>query len=155
MRENHLWKQAEGIQFSTGPDIVGGFDIGFDSRIPEETRDALMHFVYWVEDHFSLPITLWVDFKYNHYLLAEDRKHVPYRFYWVDFENYPVFLREEDIPVIELAVRTEHQTMNEILKSFAQAISLYYTWLTNAITRDTIPEEADVDAVLRAYWRDR
>ena len=155
MRENHLWKKAESIRFSTGADIVGNFSIGFDRRIPEETKDALMRFVYWVEDRFSLPITLWVDFKYNHYLIGKNGKPVGYRFYWVDFENYPTFLKEEDIPVIELAVRTEHQTMEEILKSFTQAISLYYSWLTNAITQDTMPEESDVDAVLQAYWQDR
>ena len=61
-----LWEKAKEVQIQTSEDIVGNFSIGFDSRIPEETKDALMRFVYWVEDHYFLPVTLWVDFKYNH-----------------------------------------------------------------------------------------
>ena len=67
MRDNHLWKRAKEVKIQTATDIVGNFDIGFDDKIPEETKDALMKFVYWVEDNFYLPVTLWVDFKYNHY----------------------------------------------------------------------------------------
>jgi hypothetical protein len=58
MRENHLWNRAKSLQIETSADIVGGFDVGFDKNIPEETKDALMRFVYWVEDHFSMPVTL-------------------------------------------------------------------------------------------------
>ena len=81
MLENTLWSTASRINIPTAPHIVEGFDIGFDSQIPEETKDALMHFVYWVEDHFHLPITLWVDFKYNHYLIGKNGRRVGYRFY--------------------------------------------------------------------------
>ena len=148
MVENHFWNQAKQISFQTSPEIVGNFDIGFDSKIPEETKDALMKFVYWVEDHFSLPITLWVDFKYKHYLIGENRDRVAYRFYRVDFANYPVFENFDDIPVIELAVRTEHRTMEEILASFIEAISRYYAWLLQLAWQ---PNEKDIDEVLRAY----
>ena len=74
MQNNHLWNEAKSADIQTGPEIVGNFDVGFDAKIPEETKDALMRFVYWVEDNFSLPVTLWVDFKYNHYLLDESGK---------------------------------------------------------------------------------
>ena len=148
MNENHLWNRAKQVQMQTSAEIVGGFDIGFDSKIPEETKDALMKFVYWVEDHFSLPVTLWVDFKYNHYLMEQSGKRVGYKFYWVDFANYPVFENPDDIPVIELAVRTERQTIEEILVSFIEAISRYYAWLN----RDASPIDADdVEQVLQAY----
>ena len=150
MTENHLWNMAKNVQIQTSDEIVGNFSIGFDSKIPEETKDALMGFVYWVEDRFHLPVTLWVDFKYNHYLLSQDKKRVGYRFYWVDFVNYPVFENEADIPVIELAVRTEHQTIEQILRRFIEAISCYFVWLTN-----TQPDEVDGEAVLLAYLSDR
>ena len=151
MRENHLWNTAKSVKIQTGPEIVGNFNIGFASRIPEVTRDALMDFVYWVEDNFSLPITLWVDFKYNHYLLDADGKRVGYKFYWADFT--PVFENPDDIPVIELPVRTEHWTMEEILASFIEAISQYFMWLTN--TPITEPNQDEIEEVLQAYMQRR
>ena len=154
MREDHLWIRAKNIQIQTGPDIVGGFDVGFDDKIPEETKDILMRFVYWVEDNFSLPVTLWVDFKYNHYLIDRKGKRVGYRFYWADHATYPVFTDPDDIPVIELPVRTEHSSMEEILTSFIEAITLYHIWLSNAITEDSEPNEQEVEEVLQAYLKD-
>ena len=151
MKETHLWNRAKEVQIQTSAEIVGGFDIGFDSKIPEETKDALMKFVYWVEDHFSLPVTLWVDFKYNHYLVTRTKKRVGYKFYWADFTNYPVFENPDDIPVIELPVRTERWTMAEILTSFIEAISEYYAWLLNTNTDTSIPDENEVEQVLQAY----
>ena len=151
MRENHLWNRAKDSQIQTGPDIVGNFNIGFDAKIPEETKDALMKFVYWVEDNFYLPITLWVDFKYNHYLIRKDGKRVGYRFYWADFADYPTFNNPDDIPVIELPVRTEHWSIEEILTSFIEAISQYYIWLTNSIADGAKLDENEVEEVLQAY----
>ncbi len=151
MRDNHLWNKAKEVQIQTSADIVGGFDVGFDSKIPEATKDILMHFVYWVEDHFHMPVTLWVDFKYNHYLIDRKGKRVGYRFYWVDFASYPVFNNPDDIPVIELPVRTEHWTVEEILQSFIEAISQYFAWLTNTLTDDTEPDAAEVEEILQEY----
>ena len=154
MRENHLWNRVKDVNIRTSPDIVGNFDIGFDRKIPEETKDALMRFVYWVEDHFYLPVTLWVDFKYNHYLIDRNGKRVGYRFYWADFTSYPEFNNPDDIPVIELPVRLENWTIEEILTSFIEAITQYFAWLTNTITDDTKPDEGEVEEVLQAYLND-
>ena len=154
MKDNHLWNRAKQVRIQTSPDIAGYFDVGFDDKIPEETKDALMKFVYWVEDNFYLPVTLWVDFKYNHYLIDRAGKRVCYRFYWADFKAYPVFDNADDIPVIELPVRTEYWTLEEILVSFIAAITQYYAWLTNTITDDTEPDESEVDEVLQAYLRE-
>ena len=151
MRENHLWNRAKNVKIQTGPQIVGNFDIGFDSKIPEMTRDALMDFVYWVEDNFSLPITLWVDFKYNHYLLDESGKRVGYKFYWAKLT--PVFDNPDDIPVIELPVRTEHSTNQKILTSFIEAITMYFQWLTGAPIIQ--PDANQVEEVLEAYLQEK
>ena len=148
MRDNHLWNRAKNLQIQTGPDIAGNFDVGFDDKIPEETKDALMKFVYWVEDNFHLPVTLWVDFKYNHYLMSPKGERVGYRFYWADFKTFPRFDNEADLPVIELAVRTERQPMEEILLSFIRGICQYYGWLTN---RQPTVNEAEAREVLEAY----
>ena len=152
MRENHLWNRAKDVKIQTTPDIVGNFSIGFDSKIPEETKDALMHLVYWVEDNFNLPITLWVDFKYRHYLIR-DGKRVGYKFYWADFKSYPVFDNPDDIPVIELPVRTGHRTNEEILKSFIKGITQYYMWLMGLEITDA--NEDEVDEVLQAYLQEK
>lgn len=153
MRDNHLWNRAKTAEIQTSSDIVGNFDIGFDRKIPDETKDELMRFVYWVEDHFSLPVTLWVDFKYNHYLIDRNGKRVGYRFYWADFADYPVFDNPDDIPVIELPVRTERWSLEEILTSFIEAITLYFAWLMNDFTEETQPDE--VEEVLQAYLHDQ
>jgi hypothetical protein len=151
MKEDHLWNKAKKVCIRTGPEIVGGFDVGFEKNIPEETKDALMDFVYWVEDHFALPVTLWVDFKYNHYLLDQNKTHVGYRFYWADFAEYPRFENPDDIPVIELPVRTEYWIIEEILISFIEAISQYYFWLTDTLEENCQMPDEDVEAVWQAY----
>lgn len=153
MKTNTLWDKAKETQIQVSADVVGGFDVGFDDEIPEETKDALMHFVYWVEDHYHLPVTLWVDFKYRHYLIDRNGKRVGFRFYWVDFKTYPVFENADDVPVIELPVRTEHYSMEEVLASFTEAISYYYAWLTNEISDDFEADEDEVESILQAYLK--
>ena len=151
----HLWEEAKAVCIQTGPEIVGGFSLGFDERITEETKNALIDFVYWVEDNYPIPVTLWVDFKYNHYLVTRKKKRVGYKFYWVDFDTYPVFEKEEDIPVIELPVRTENWTMEEILASFIEAISCYFTWLTNQMVEGFEPDLDQVEEILQIYLQSR
>ena len=151
----NLWEQAKEVKLQTGPEIVGNFSLGFEAKIPEETKNALIDFAYWVEDNYSLPVTLWVDFKYNHYFVTRKKKRVGYKFYWVDFDTYPVFEKEEDIPVIELPVRTDHWTMEEILASFIEAITCYFAWLTNQMTEGFLPDETQTEQVLQKYlqWK--
>ena len=148
---SNLWETASVLPIQTGKEITGGFTIDFDREIPEATKDILMRFAYWVEDRYSLPVTLWVDFKHRHYLLASDRKRVPYRFYWAEFATYPVFDNYDDIPVIELAVRTGKQTNEEILEAFIEAISHYFAWLSCADMRTYKPDKKLTEEILRAY----
>ena len=150
----NIWEEAKGITIQTSEDIVGNFSMGFDKRIPEDVKDALARFAYWVEDHYNLPVTLWVDFKYNHYLVNENKQRVGYKFYWVDFESFPVFDNWDNLPVIELPVRTEHYTMEEILASFIEAITCYFAWLTNTIGDDYQPEADVVEEILQAYFKE-
>ena len=151
MTKENLWEQAKSLPIQTGADITGGFDIGFDRNIPEETKDALMAFVYWVEDRYALPVTLWVDFKYRHYLVDPNRNHVRYKFYWADFGTFPVFENFDDLPVIELPVRTEKTTMDEILTAFIGAVSHYFAWLSNADMGEFRPDDALIAEILQAY----
>lgn len=150
----NIWEEAKGITIQTSEDIVGNFSMGFDKRIPEDVKDALARFAYWVEDNYHLPVTLWVDFKYNHYLVNENKQRVGYKFYWVDFESFPVFDNWDNLPVIELPVRTEHYTMEEILASFIEAITCYFAWLSNTIGDDYQPEADVVEEILQAYFKE-
>ena len=148
---SNLWENAKALPIRVGPEITGGFDIGFDDAIPECTREELMRFVYWVEDNYSLPVTLWVDFKYRHYLVTRDKRRVGYKFYWADFRTFPLFENNDDIPVIELPVRMEQWNMDEILRSFVQAITMYFAWLFNTQMEEFEPDEALVDEILNKY----
>lgn len=58
MNKTYLWDRSHELHIQTGPDIVGGFSVGFDDEVLEETKDALIHFVHWVEDHYHMPVTL-------------------------------------------------------------------------------------------------
>ena len=151
MNANNIWIRAKDIQIQTSPDIAGNFDIGFDDQIPESTRTELTRFVRWVEDNFNVPVTLWVDFEYKHYLLDRKKQRAGYLFYWADFAPYPVFGNPDDIPTIRLPVRTEHSTIEEILTSFIEAITCYFAWLTNVITDEYTPDEHDIEEILQAF----
>lgn len=147
----NLWEKAKLISVKTGSEIVGGFDVGFDKEIGEETQNVLMDFLYWVEDHYPVPVTLWVDFKHKHYLLDENKKRTLYRFYWVDYESLANFDSFDDIPVIELAARGEKQSLDALLSSLIDAISHYYAWLSGEDMKKFQPDQALTEEILRKY----
>jgi hypothetical protein len=69
--------------------------------------------------------------------------------------TFPVFDNWDDLPVIELAVRTEKWSMEEILTSFIDAISMYYAWLSNTLNGDTLPQLPDAEEILQLYLREQ
>ncbi|MBQ6708928.1 MAG: hypothetical protein IJM97_08275 [Clostridia bacterium] len=143
--------KAQKVKLQVSEDILPGFNIGFDKRIPDEMKNELRSFVNWIEDNYVIPITLWVDFEYKHYLKSQDGMRVGYLFYWSDFSSYPVFENKEDIPEIRLPVRTEHSTLEEILTSFIEAVYDYYAWICNELNESFIPEEDIVEEILQKY----
>ena len=151
MTENSVWLKAQYVKLQVSENVLPEFNIGFDKRISKETEEELRSFVNWVENNYRIPITLWVDFEYKHYLINRNAKRVGYLFYWADFSDYPVFTHKEDIPQIRLPVRTEHSTFGEILTSFIEAITCYYAWLCNQMHEDYMPNENDVEEILQAY----
>lgn len=155
MNETNLWVKAKGVNIQTTNDIMSGFSIGFDKKIPHETQKELRAFVEWVENNFNIPVTLWVDFEYKHYLINRDGKRAGYLFYWTDFSSYPIFQNKDDIPEIRLPVRTEHSTMEEILASFIEAVTNYFAWICNELFAGFVPNENDVEEVLQEYLKFR
>ena len=154
MNENSVWKKAQIIELDISKNIVPGFDIGFDKRISDDIEKEMRSFVKWMEDNYRIPITLWVDFEYSHYLIRRDGKRVGYLFYWADFSSYPVFENKNDIPQIRLPVRTEYSSIKEILTSFIEAITDYYAWICNEIEIYE-QNENDVGEILQAYLQYR
>lgn len=155
MTKNSIWEKAQTLKLQVSENILPGFDIGFDKRIPKEIEKELRSFVSWVESNYCIPITLYVDFEYNHYLVNRDGKRVGYQFYWSDFSSYPMFDNEDDIPQICLPVRTEHSTIEEILTSFIEAITDYYAWLCNEISNEYETNENAVEEILQLYLKTR
>lgn len=151
MTENSIWKKAQTVELKVSENILPEFDISFDKRIPSEVERELRSFVTWIENNYRIPITLWVDFEYNHYLISDSGKRVGYLFYWTDFSSYPTFCNSEDIPQIRLPVRTEHSAVEEILTSFIEAITDYYAWLCNEIHEEYTADEDDVEEILQTY----
>lgn len=155
VKQNSVWLKAQTVQLQVSEKILPEFDIGFDKRIPKKLEQELRSFVNWVESNYRIPITLWVDFEYNHYLISRDGKRVGYLFYWSDFSNYPIFNNAEEIPEIRLPVRTEHSTIEEILTSFIEAISNYYAWICNEISENYEIDENEIEEVLDSYLKFR
>ena len=151
MTKNSVWERAKEVKLKVAPEIRPGFDIGFDKRIPKDVADEMRVFVKWVEKNYPIPITLWVDFEYNHYLISRQKKRVGFLFYWADFTTYPVFDNKNDIPEIHLPVRTEKSTIEEILSSFIEAISLYFLWICNELTEVSNVDEDEVEEILQKY----
>ena len=154
MNENSVWKKAQIVELDISKNIVPGFDIGFDKRISDDIEKEMRSFVKWMEDNYRIPITLWVDFEYSHYLIRRDGKRVGYLFYWADFSSYPVFENKNDIPQIRLPVRTEYSSIKEILTSFIEAITDYYAWICNEIEIYE-QNENDAEEILQAYLQYR
>lgn len=144
----NCWEKAKSVSIRTSQEIVGGFSMGFDPKIPEETKDTLIRFVYWVEDHYNLPVTLWVDFLHRRYLVDKNAARVDYKFYWVDFDHYPVFEKEADIPVIELPVR---RNMEANISSLIEALTCYFAWLCNEYMVGFEPDKGLTEMILKKY----
>ena len=155
MTANSVWKKAQTVELQVSENILPEFNIGFDKRITKEVEKELRSFVNWFESNYRIPITLWVDFEYNHYLIRRDGKRVGYIFYWADFSTYPIFNNKEDIPQIRIPVRTEHSSIEEILTSFIEAINDYYAWICNEICEEYKSDKNDVEEILQAYLKYR
>lgn len=74
MKRTNLWMKAKGVSIQVSDSIRSGFDIGFDKRIPQAMQDELRTFVKWVEHNYVVPVTLWVNFEYRHYLMSGSKR---------------------------------------------------------------------------------
>ncbi len=155
MKETNIWIRSRNAAIKSIGLVKPEMDIGFDSRVPKEVQDELLAFVGWVEKNFNIPITIWVDFEYKHYLVKKDGQRVGYIFYWTEFSDYPNFGEKDCIPEIRLPVRTEYWTIEEVLISFIEALTNYFAWICDELTPDFLVDEDSAEEVLCEYLKSR
>lgn len=147
-----IWNQIKDINIVLSSNLKNEFTCKFDSKVPEEMKAKLLQFVGWVEKTYGLKTPVYVQFEQKNYVLTEDRERVGYLFYWADFDNYPKFDDEEDIPVIVLPVKDEQWTYEEIIGSFVEALTDYYAWCLNIIEDYELDEE-EVEEIAESYLK--
>lgn len=147
-----IWNQIKDINIVLSSNLKNEFTCKFDSKVPEEMKAKLLQFVGWVEKTYGLKTPVYVQFEQKNYVLTEDRERVGYLFYWADFDNYPNFDEEEDIPVIVLPVKDEQWTYEEIIGSFVEALTDYYAWCLNIIEDYELDEE-EVEEIAESYLK--
>lgn len=147
-----IWNQIKDINIVLSSNLKNEFTCKFDSKVPEEMKAKLLQFVGWVEKTYGLKTPVYVQFEQKNYVLTEDRERVGYLFYWADFDNYPNFDDEENIPVIVLPVKDEQWTYEEIIGSFVEALTDYYAWCLNIIEDYELDEE-EVEEIAESYLK--
>ena len=154
MMEQTIWTAAAHLNIRTAPHIQPGFSYGFDDAVPTEIRKELLGFINWVEANFAMPVPLWVDFEYKHYLISRAGKRVGYLFHWPDVDTCSVFDDEDATPMIRLPVRDDRWTITEILASFIEGITDYFAWLCRReLSADE--KECTIEDILYAYQQSK
>lgn len=145
----NVWFEAQKLQLNISSNIKPGFDYSFDKNVKKDIKAEMLSFMKWIEDSYGIPITIRIDFLYKNYLINRSKRRVGFSFYWSDFVDYPLFYNTYDIPIIELPVRADSWSIDEILTSFIEAMTYYYCWLLNIDLIDCDLELADL--ILNEY----
>ena len=86
-------------------------------------------------------------------MIDRNGKKVGFIFYWSDFKNYPNIYTEDDLPIIELPVNNDKWSMDEIITSFIEALTMYWAWCLNIMSDEYITDNSLVDSILMEYRR--
>ena len=70
-----------------------------------------------------------------------------------DFKNYPNIYSEDEFPSIELPVSKNKWSVDKILTSFIEALSMYYAWCLNIMHDNYEVDNSLVDSILKEYRR--
>ena len=151
IRPENIWQQVKMKDWPVHPGIRQEIDFGFDKEIPEDDRECFRTFVAWAEEHFVFPVTLWIDFKYRHYLFSRERKQMGYLLYTAHDKNPLDVTDEEDIPIADVPVRRERWRFDEIMYSLIECITDYYLWLLGRQDDDVNDYTEDMEEVLALY----
>lgn len=107
----------------------------------------------FIESEYSLKTPLHIAFFNKDHLIDRTGKKVGYIFYWPDFKNYPNIYSENELSSIELPVSKNKWSVDEILTSFIEALSMYYAWFLNIMHDNYEVDNSLVDSILKEYRR--
>lgn len=150
----NIWKEAQKVKLNITFECKYEFDISFDDDINREVKKNLTNLMNFIETHYSLKTPLYVEFINKEYIIDKTGKKVGYIFYWDDFKNYPNIYNEEQLPNIELPVNNNKWTVDEILTSFIEALTMYFAWCLNIINDGYNVDNSLVDSILEEYRRE-
>ncbi len=105
----------------------------------------------FIESEYSLKTPLNIEFFDNDYLVDRTGK-VGYIFYWRTLKTIQIYSKDE-LPSIELTISKNKWNVDEILTSFIEALSMYYTWCLNTMHDNYESIDSLVDAILKEYRR--
>ena len=151
IRPGNLWALVKNRDWPVVPGVRREIDFGFDREIGEEYRERFRDFIAWAEAHFVFPVTLWIDFRYRHYLVNREHRRMGYIIYFKPDVRPEMLTDEDDMPVADVPVRREHWLFDEILYSLIECITEYYLWLLNLQAESVNDHADDVLEILNLY----
>lgn len=107
----------------------------------------------FIELEYSLKTPLNIEFFNKYYLIDQTGKKVGYIFYWPDFKKYLSIYSEDELPHIELPVSKSKWSVDEILTSFIEALSMYFAWCLNIMHDNYEVDNSLVDSIFKEYRR--
>ena len=129
------------------------FIVETNGDIDREVKQNILNFMDFIESEYSLKTPLNIDFFDKDYLVDRTGKKVGYIFYWLDLKKYPNIYSEDEFPSIELPVSKNKWSVDEILTSFIEALSMYYAWCLNIMHDNYEVDDSLVDSILKEYRR--
>ena len=151
IRPGNLWALVKNRDWPVVPGVRREIDFGFDREIGEEYRERFRDFIAWAEAHFVFPVTLWIDFRYRHYLVNREHRRMGYIIYFKPDVRPEELSDEDDMPVADIPVRREHWLFDEILYSLIECITEYYLWLLDRQAESVNDHADDMLEILSLY----
>lgn len=149
----NVWKKAKKVNINITFDCVYEFDFELDENINKIVKKELANFMDFIESTYPLKTPIIVSFYNRDKLIDQNGKKVGFIFYWSDFKNYPNIYTEDDLPIIELPVNNDKWSMDEIITSFIEALTMYWAWCLNIMSDEYITDNSVVDSILMEYRR--
>ena len=149
----NIWKEAKKVHLNITFECQYKFIIETSDEIDREVKQNLLYFIDFIESEYSLKTPLSIELFNKDYLIDRTGKKVGYIFYWPDFKKYPNVYSEDQLPNIELPVSKRKCSVDEILTSFIEALSMYFAWCLNIMHDNYEVDNSVVDAILKEYRR--
>ena len=149
----NIWKEAKKVHLNITFECSYKFIVETNGDIDREVKQNILNFMDFIESEYSLKTPLNIELFDKDYLVDRTGKKVGYIFYWPDFKKYPNIYSEDEFPSIELPVSKNKWSVDEILTSFIEALSMYYAWCLNIMHDNYEVDNSLVDAILKEYRR--